>query len=109
MTKTWSEQQAFITGGASGIGLAIARKLCGLGVRVVLGDIDAKALAAAAAVLGGNCRTICVDMTDLKAVDSAIDELVQKSGVVDILINSAGITGTTNTKSHEVDPANVEQ
>jgi len=52
MTKTWSEQQAFITGGGSGIGLAIARRLCGLGVRVVLGDIDAQALAAAHAVLG---------------------------------------------------------
>jgi len=108
MTKTWNEQQAFITGGASGIGLAIARRLCGLGVRVVLGDIDAKALAAAHAVLGGNCRTIGVDMTDLNGVESAIDELVQKSGPVDILINSAGITGTTNTKSHEVDPVNVE-
>jgi len=43
-------------------------------------------------------------MTDLKGVESAIDELVQKSGPVDILINSAGITGTTNTRSHEVDP-----
>jgi len=109
MTKAWSEQQALITGGASGIGLAIARRLCVLGVRVVLCDLDAKALAAAHAVVGGNCRTICVDVTDLKAVESAINELVQKSGPVDILINSAGITGITNVKSHEVDPANVEQ
>ena len=109
MTKTWNEQQALITGGASGIGLAIARKLCALGVRVVLGDLNAKALGAAHSVLGGNCRTICVDVTDLKAVESAINELVQKSGPVDILINSAGITGITNVKSHEVDPVNVEQ
>ncbi len=109
MTKAWSEQQALITGGASGIGLAIARRLCVLGVRVVLCDLDAKALAAAQAVVGENCRTICVDVTDLKAVESAINELVQKSGPVDILINSAGITGITNVKSHEVDPANVEQ
>jgi len=108
MTKTWSEQQAIITGGASGIGLAIARKLRGLGVKVVLCDLDAKALASAQAVVGGNCRTMLVDVTDLKAVESAISDLVQKSGPVDILINSAGITGLTNVKSHEVDPSNVE-
>src|SRR2546425_960715 len=104
MTKTWSEQQAVVTGGASGIGLAIARKLCGFGVRVVLCDLDAKALAAAQTVVGGNCSIICVDVTDLKEVESAINALVQKSGPVDILINSAGITGITNVKSHEVDP-----
>ena len=108
MTKTWSEQQAIITGGASGIGLAIARKLRGLGVKVVLCDLDAKALASAQAVVGGNCRTMLVDVTDLEAVESAISDLVQKSGPVDILINSAGITGLTNVKSHEVDPSNVE-
>jgi 3-oxoacyl-[acyl-carrier protein] reductase len=109
MTKTWNEQQALVTGAASGIGLAIARKLGGLGVRVVLCDFDAKALEAARTVLVGNCGTICVDVTDLKAVESVINQLVQKSGPVDILINSAGITGITNVKSHEVDIANVEQ
>ena len=109
MTKTWNEQQALVTGGASGIGLAIARKLCLVGVRVILCDLDAKALEAAQVALGENCGTMCLDVTDLKAVESAINELIQKSGPVDILINSAGITGTTNVKSHEVDAANVEQ
>jgi 3-oxoacyl-[acyl-carrier protein] reductase len=109
MTKSWTQQQALITGGASGIGLAIARKLCAFGVRVVLADFDPKALAGARAVVGGNCSVICADVTDLKTVESAINELVQKSGPVDILVNSAGITGITNIKSHEVDPANVEQ
>jgi NAD(P)-dependent dehydrogenase (short-subunit alcohol dehydrogenase family) len=109
MTKTWSEQQALITGGGSGIGLAIGRKLCGMGVKVVLCDLDAKALAAARATVGVNCRTMCVDVTDLKAVESAIRELEGQSGPIDILINSAGITGVTNVKSHEIDPANVDQ
>ncbi len=44
MKKNWNEQQALITGGASGIGLAIAKKLHGLGVRVILCDLDSKTL-----------------------------------------------------------------
>jgi NAD(P)-dependent dehydrogenase (short-subunit alcohol dehydrogenase family) len=109
MTKAWSEQQALVTGAASGIGLAIAKKLHALGVTVVLCDRDEKALAAARETVEGNCRTLCVDVTDLKAVELAVGRLVLENGSVDILVNSAGITGITNIKSHEVDPANVEQ
>lgn len=109
MSKTWGEQHALITGAASGIGLAVARKLCDLGVRVVLCDRDAKGLATAQASFGGRGSVLCADVTDVKAVESSVNELVEKSGPFDILINSAGITGITNTKSHEVDPVNVEQ
>ncbi len=108
MTKPWNEQQAIVTGGASGIGLAIARKLHGLGVKVILLDRDPKALEFARSAVGGNCRTLCVDVTDVRAVEAVISELVQQTAPVDILVNSAGITGTTNVKSHEVDPENVE-
>lgn len=108
MKKRWDEQQALITGGASGIGLAIAKKLHGLGVRVVLCDLDVKKLEAARETFGKNARTLRLDVTDLKAVETAIGELIQQAGPVDILINSAGITGITNVKSHEVDPANVD-
>jgi 2-dehydro-3-deoxy-L-rhamnonate dehydrogenase (NAD+) len=108
MKKNWSEQQALITGGASGIGLAIAKKLHTLGAKVVLCDLDSKKLETAVKTLGGNVRTLCVDVTDLKAVETAVAKLVKESGAIDILVNSAGITGITNVKSHEVDPANVD-
>jgi 2-dehydro-3-deoxy-L-rhamnonate dehydrogenase (NAD+) len=108
MKKHWNEQQGIITGGASGIGLAIAKNLSGLGVKVVLCDLDVKKLEVAREVIGHDTRTICVDVTDLKAVESAVNKLTEQTGPVDILVNSAGITGITNVKSHEVDPANVE-
>jgi NAD(P)-dependent dehydrogenase (short-subunit alcohol dehydrogenase family) len=108
MKKNWNEQQAIITGGASGIGLAIAKKLHGLGVKVVLCDLDAKKLEAARQIIGEDGRTLCIDVTDLKTVENAIGELVNQTGPMDILVNSAGITGITNVKSHEVDPANVD-
>lgn len=108
MKKKWNEQQALVTGGASGIGLAIAKKLHSLGVKVVLCDLDAKKLAAARRDVGENCETISLDVTDLKAVETGIGELIRPTGAIDILVNSAGITGITNVKSHEVDPANVD-
>jgi NAD(P)-dependent dehydrogenase (short-subunit alcohol dehydrogenase family) len=108
MKKRWNEQQAIVTGGASGIGLAVAKKLQNLGVKVVLCDLDPKGLEAARLANGENVRTLCLDVTDLKAVEAAVGKLVEQAGPVDILVNSAGVTGITNVKSHEVDPANVE-
>ncbi len=108
MKKRWNEQQALITGGASGIGLAIAKKLQVLGVRVVLCDMGANKLEAARKSMGENSRILCLDVTDSRTVENAIGELVSQTGPMDILVNSAGITGITNVKSHEVDPANVE-
>jgi len=108
MTKPWNKQQALIAGGASGIGLAIARRLHGLGVRVVLGDLDAAKLSAAHEAIGKNSRTLCVDVTDTRAVEEAIGRFTAEHGAIDILVNSAGITGITNVPSHEVDPANVK-
>jgi 3-oxoacyl-[acyl-carrier protein] reductase len=108
MKKNWNGQKAIVTGGASGIGLAIARKLHVLDVKIVLCDLDSKKLEAARKTIGQNCRTLCLDVTDLKAVETAVGNLVKQTGPVDILVNSAGITGITNVKSHQVDPANVD-
>ena len=108
MSKNWNEQQALVTGAASGIGLAISRKLQSLGVRLVLCDRDANALAQAQAALGSNTRAVCADVTNLAEVEARFGELLADAGPIDILVNSAGITGLTNVKSHEVDPANVE-
>jgi 3-oxoacyl-[acyl-carrier protein] reductase len=108
MTKPWNQQRALITGGASGLGLAIARKLHGLGVHVVLCDLNRANLSAAHAALGDRATDLCLDVTDAKAVESAIAGFIDKHGAIDVLVNSAGITGITNVPSHEVELANVE-
>ena len=108
MKKNWSEQRALVTGGASGIGLAIAKKLHDLGVTVTICDCDSKKLQEARGRIGENCQTICVDVTDLKAVEAAFGKLLEQNGPIDILVNSAGITGITNVKSHEVPSADVD-
>ena len=106
--KDWKAQTALITGGASGIGLATGKKLRALGVKVVLCDLDAAKLEDARNTIGGNTEILSLDVADTKAVEVAIGNLIRQIGPIDILVNSAGATGITNIKSHEVDPANVE-
>lgn len=105
----FSEQTAIITGGGSGLGLAIARQLLAEGVFVVVFDLDAGRLAAVATEFGARGRSIAVDVTDETAVSRAVGALADERGRVDILVNSAGITGKTNIKSHEVELADFER
>jgi 3-oxoacyl-[acyl-carrier protein] reductase len=102
MTPTrFAGQGAVITGGASGLGLAIARRLRAEGARVALFDVDASRLAALATEFGPDHRTLRVDVTSEREVADAFASLTAW-GSVDLLVNCAGITGRTNLKSHEV-------
>ncbi|MEA2663413.1 MAG: 2-dehydro-3-deoxy-L-rhamnonate dehydrogenase [Candidatus Eremiobacteraeota bacterium] len=83
---------AAVTGGASGIGLAIARRLHASGARLSLWDARAEALAAAAPELGG-AHTVLADVRDYAAVERARDAALEALGRLDILVTSAGITG----------------
>jgi NAD(P)-dependent dehydrogenase (short-subunit alcohol dehydrogenase family) len=103
----WSEQTAIVTGGASGLGLAITRRLQERGVFVAVFDL-AKKDEALAKEFGTRGLIVSVDVTDEAAVRQAVDRVVAVRGRVDILVNSAGITGKTNIKSHEVDLADFE-
>jgi len=107
--KNWNQQQAIVTGGASGIGLAIAQKLDQLGVKVVLCDLHQNVLEQSARGFADRAEILRLDVTDAKGVEAAIQDLTARFGPFDILVNSAGITGSTNVKSHEVDPADVER
>jgi 2-dehydro-3-deoxy-L-rhamnonate dehydrogenase (NAD+) len=86
---------AIVTGGARGIGFAAAQKMLASGAAVALWDIDAAALAKAAAALAqsGRVHTAVVDLTDAAAVGNATDVLLKDFGKIDILVNNAGITG----------------
>jgi 3-oxoacyl-[acyl-carrier protein] reductase len=87
---------AVITGGVSGIGLAIARLLHAQGARIVLWDRDQAGLDRAAPGLGG-AEIVAVDITDAAAVQAAADHTAAALGAIDILVNSAGITGPNTT------------
>jgi len=86
---------AVVTGAARGIGFAIAQRLLASGAAVALWDIDAGALAKAAAALRPHDRalTTVADVTDTASITNAVDAVLREFGKVDILINNAGITG----------------
>jgi 2-dehydro-3-deoxy-L-rhamnonate dehydrogenase (NAD+) len=88
---------AAITGGAAGIGLAVARRLVASGARVALWDRDEKALADAKAAIGGNALTFALDVTDADAVERVTRATVSACGSIDALVCSAGITGPNVT------------
>lgn len=85
---------AIITGGASGLGRAVAKRFVAEGGRVALWDVNADWLAEAKAEVGAT-HTALVDVSDAATVASAADETAKALGRVDALVCSAGITGAT--------------
>ncbi len=95
---------AFVTGGAQGIGLAVAEALAEAGARVTIGDLRQDALDAACQALAGKGHAVdgvLLDVTDSAAVDAAAEALVRRQGRVDILVNNAGIA-RSETAAEEV-------
>ncbi len=92
-------RRAVVTGGAQGIGRAIAERLIASGATVSLWDRDGEALAAAAQALsdGGDVHQLAVDVTDADALEAAATETGRALGGIDILIANAGIAGPSAT------------
>jgi NAD(P)-dependent dehydrogenase (short-subunit alcohol dehydrogenase family) len=85
------ESHAVVTGGASGLGLAVARLIVKTGGQVVLLDVNAEQGAAAVAALGGRASFIATDVTDEAAVDAAVGAARERMGRIDTAVNCAGI------------------
>jgi 2-dehydro-3-deoxy-L-rhamnonate dehydrogenase (NAD+) len=88
-------RNAVVTGGASGLGLAIAQRFVASGANVVIWDINGEAANAAAKTLGG--FAIAADVSDAGSVTQAVRSTLAITPSIDILINNAGITGPNTT------------
>ena len=88
---------AVVTGGASGIGFAIAERIVAEGGRACIWDMNAEAAAKAAAQIGSQAHSVAVDVSDEASVTAAVAETVRKFGRIDALATSAAITGPNAT------------
>jgi 3-oxoacyl-[acyl-carrier protein] reductase len=86
---------AVVTGGAQGIGLAIARRLLASGAKLRIWDRDDKLLAGALAALGARASGEALDVTDSAAIARATKSALEVFGKIDVLVNNAGIAGPT--------------
>ena len=93
----FTSRRAVVTGGAQGIGRAIAERLLRSGARVSLWDCDAGTLASASRELStlGEVHTATVDVTDVGQVDAAAAATAERFGGIDILVANAGVAGAT--------------
>ena len=82
---------AIITGGASGIGLAIARKFVKEGIVTVIVGRDKKKLKEACAEMGKNAHHVVCDLADLGSIPAMVQSVIDEFGRIDILVNNAGI------------------
>ena len=90
-------RHAVVTGGATGLGYAIAQRLVASGGSVSLWDRDEAAAHQAAQALGQGTQAVAVDVAQQPSVAAAVQATLAKTGRIDSLVNSAGITGP-NTK-----------
>jgi 3-oxoacyl-[acyl-carrier protein] reductase len=92
--ERFADRTAIVTGGASGLGKEVARRIVAEGGRVVLWDLNAEALTQAREEVGA-AHVVALNVAELAEVEAALAESKAVLGKVDILVCSAGITGAT--------------
>lgn len=98
MTAT-NETLAIVTGGGSGIGLAIAERFIQANIKTIIIGRSATKLAEAKKLLGDGCITISYDLNNLSGIPALVETIIKEHGTIDILINNAGI----NSKKDLID------
>jgi NAD(P)-dependent dehydrogenase (short-subunit alcohol dehydrogenase family) len=98
-------KQAIVTGAGSGIGAALCRALVAAGAEVTCTDVDGAAAARTAEPLGA--RSAPLDVTDAAAVQAAVDEVVTRTGRIDLMFNNAGIAWGGDTELLTLDQWNA--
>ena len=106
-TNGFGGKQAIVTGAGSGIGAALCRALVAAGADVVCTDVDADAAERTASSLGGRARSARLDVTDAAAVQGAVDEVVNRTGRLDLMFNNAGIVWGGDTELLTLDQWNA--
>jgi rhamnulose-1-phosphate aldolase/alcohol dehydrogenase len=106
--KSLAGRVAFVTGGAGGIGSAIAKRLLSEGACVVLADIDEPALDASVSNFArsfgmDNVRSVLMDVTNEEGVIKAVNDAVLSFGGLDILVNNAGISSAAPVEDTTLD------
>jgi len=91
MKKATQKKLALITGGGSGIGLAIAEKFVKNEICTIIIGRDEQKLKAACERLGERCHHICLDLNELATIPGLVKQVTEKWGQIDILVNNAGI------------------
>ncbi|MEM1266934.1 MAG: SDR family NAD(P)-dependent oxidoreductase, partial [Pseudomonadota bacterium] len=87
-------QVAVVTGGAQGIGLAVAQRLHGSGAHVALWDLDGALASDAARALGARAEGAALEVTDAAATEALARDLAERLGRIEVLVTSAGIAGS---------------
>src|ERR1700756_681864 len=105
MHQNWNTQNIVITGAASGLGQAICKRFIKLGAGVRGIDVNEAPLKDIQADLGKSFVPVICDVTIWEEVERAF----QQFPPIDVLVNCAGITGKTDLRSDETDPADVER
>ena len=90
----FSDQVCIVTGGAQGIGRAVADRLVKAGARVAIWDMDEELAQATADEIGNGAFSCSVDVSNWASVSDAMAETLDKAGRVDVCVNSAGIAGS---------------
>ena len=91
MTMRLKDKVAIITGAAKGIGLATAKRFAQEGAKVMIADVNPEAVKSATDLIPGS-EAYVMNVTDRASIEAAIDQIMQRHGRIDILINNAGIT-----------------
>lgn len=96
-----NEIRAVVTGGASGLGNAVAAKLVSAGAQVTLLDVNQEAGEAAAKALGSAARFYAVDVTNEAAITEVVDKARGEMGGINVAVNCAGVAWARRTVNKE--------